>query len=87
MLLLSFRISKSDKTSKSNKQKIPHKTGIPPPQKKIENVSPVHVNIDPEVDLLFRSLNYVITKAGKQKKMFTPNYYCDITMLLLTSIC
>lgn len=74
MLLLSFSISKSDKTSKSNKQKI-------------ENVSPVHVNIDPEVDLLFRSLNYVITKAGKQKKMFTPNYYCDITMLLLTSIC
>lgn len=80
MLLHSFRISKSDKTSKSNKQKIPHKTGIPPPKKKIENVSPVHVNIDPRSRPTF-PLNYVITKAGKKRRK------CSHQIIIVTLRC
>lgn len=68
MLLHSFRISKSDKTSKSNKQKIPHKTGIPPPKKKIENVSPVHVNIDPRSRPTFPIIKLCNNKSGKKKE-------------------
>lgn len=69
MLLLSFRISKSDKTSKSKKQKIPHKTGFPPPpQKKIENVSPVHVNIDPRSRPTFPIIKLCNNKSGGKKE-------------------
>lgn len=82
MLLLSFRISKSDKTWKSKKQKIPHKTGIaPPPKKKIENVSPVHVNIDPRSRPTFPIIKLCNNKSGEKKRK------CSHRIIIVTLRC